>query len=511
MSEKLFTILRYSHHFSVAVNTSHAKDYAMAFAKKYAVMGLVKHHGQWIRIIERIYAAANRDRTVFRFHKNQWQPFVEFMGRQGVNASQWDECLVPMYEPTHVGITVRDGWTDKDYQTPIVEYLCDDQPNSKMVALRTGGGKGYVTLKNRAIEGTRTVIVVQAKFMEKWHDEIVEIYKDVTSKDIMMVQGSKHLKALLWLAKSGELTSKFIIISNKTIHSWLKDYDQHGVESLDLGFACLPYEFYETLGAGCRVIDELHLDYHLNFRQDLYTHIPKTIGLSATLLSEDPFQTSMYELAYPLHERWDKLPPSNHIYAFPVYFRFDRPGRIRTAERGDTKYSHNAFEESLMENMEQLENYLELIGHIFEVGYLDHQRPNKRCLILCYTTKLCTLVVDFLKLKYPHLNVKRYVSGDEYEDLMTADVSVSTIGSAGTAVDIEDLVCVILTQAITSIKSNVQSFGRLRELKGEHSNTLFYYFVCTDFGKHMEYDVKKQDALKNRSKGVKPIYTGRVL
>ncbi len=90
----------------------------------------------------------------------------------------------------------------------------------------------------------------------------------------------------------------------------------------------------------------------------------------------------------------------------------------------------------------------------------------------------------------------RYVEDDPYDNVMNADISVSTIGSAGTGLDIPDLTTVILTVAINSSPSNIQGVGRLRQLKDK--KTKFIYLTCSDIPKHREYHERKKVLLKEK-------------
>ena len=115
-----------------------------------------------------------------------------------------------------------------------------------------------------------------------------------------------------------------------------------------------------------------------------------------------------------------------------------------------------------------------------------------------------------LKKKYPQFDIRRYVSEDPWENLLEPDIIVSTLGSAGTAVDIPNLSTCILTNAIQSIQANRQSFGRLRNLKDNHSLE-FVYFVCEDIPKHLDYHVAKKEMMMQRAKSFRDVYSGVVV
>ena len=100
----------------------------------------------------------------------------------------------------------------------------------------------------------------------------------------MVVRGSQHMTTLIELAKENLLTAKIIIITNTTFRMFIDDYEENNQTSM---YGCKPIELFPLLKAGVRLIDEVHQDFHLNFKIDLYTHIHTTINLTATLKSDN--------------------------------------------------------------------------------------------------------------------------------------------------------------------------------------------------------------------------------
>ena len=108
------------------------------------------------------------------------------------------------------------------------------------------------------------------------------------------------------------------------------------------------------------------------------------------------------------------------------------------------------------------------------------------------------MLTRFFATEYPKLDVRRYTSDDSYENLMDADVIISTLQSAGTAVDIPGLRVVFNTVVTASEIRNKQSHGRLRELKD--AAVLYYYFYCEDVDKHEEFHKSRVEHLRPYSK-----------
>ena len=65
--------------------------------------------------------------------------------------------------------------------------------------------------------------------------------------------------------------------------------DEYEVKKSNNMYGCNPEDFFNLINVGIRLIDEVHQDFHLNFKIDLYTNVKKTISLSATLQSDNKF------------------------------------------------------------------------------------------------------------------------------------------------------------------------------------------------------------------------------
>ena len=178
-------------------------------------------------------------------------------------------------------------------------------------------------------------------------------------------------------------------------------------------------------------------------------------------------------------------------------YRVEQPWLLRTSEYGNSSYSHNAFEKGIMKNKSLMNGYRLMISQAAKEYYIKIASPGDKLLIYCSTVDMCTKVVEHLKTIFPDKSVMRYVDSDPYENLMTPDIRVTTLLSAGTGMDVPGLISVILTTAITSSQANIQGFGRLREIKDKKQ--YFVYFVCQDVQKHLTYHLKKKELLQKSS------------
>jgi hypothetical protein len=109
---------------------------------------------------------------------------------------------------------------------------------------------------------------------------------------------------------------------------------------------------------------------------------------------------------------------------------------------------------------------------------------------------MVTVIMNYLKQQYPDKDIRRYIQGEPYENIMEADITITTIMSSGTALDIPNLRTVIALINISSSPANIQLLGRLRKLPDR--SVKYYYVYCNQIRKQVEYHTKKFDLFKDR-------------
>lgn len=510
--DKLITITIGTHFFKLTNISPRVRKQVIDMALGYVRYGLqTVRRNEVAQVALAVYAGATKDREEFRFHINQFDEFMIKLKLDYVPESLIEIIHKPIPEPKKVCFNVKPMWVPREVQVPIIDYLtADEGSRSRFVGLQTGSGKTAISLLAVAKIGFRLIIIIRPMYIGKWTQDLSKYY-DIKPERIMAVQGLGQLQALFMLAKNDQLQdTDAIIVSNKTMQIYIKLYEQHKESLLDLGYETLPENFFETL-QGIRLIDEVHQDFHLNFKLDLYTNVYRSISLSATLINRDPFMERVYEVAYPTRFRYKDVELDKYIDSFSIHYRFRSVERIRASERSGNSYSHNAFEESLLKHRDKtyLLNYFKLIKFTVEHSFMQDYKPGERLIIFCYRTDFCQYVVDFLQKEYPKLNIKRFTADDPDENMYESDIRVTTLGSGSTAHDVARLKAAILTVAVDSVQSNVQALGRLRKLPDMAPR--FYFLVCDDIPKHRQYAKSKEEMLRHRAKSFKAFHAPFIL
>lgn len=489
----------YSHHFKVGGFGRSVKDALLSYCKNIALYGLKKvGQRKFVWAMLRVFVGVTKDREEFRIHANLLDDFLIHLSNNGIYQKQVWIVRHPVYEPKSVDLIYKDPRTPREMQGEIIDYILEPG-KTKVVTLDPGQGKTFIALRAISILEQVTFINIKAMYIEKWIGDIHEAF-DIKPGELMVVKGNSNLKKLMELAVAGELEAKIIICSNMTFFNYLKTYEAYGKEIKDLGYPLLPEEFFESLGVGLRLIDEVHQDFHLNFRQDLYTHVPTTLSLSGTLDSDNEFINRMYAVMFPPAERFHRHQRDIYVSVEALVYRIHHvDNRLNYTNKALKSYSHIKFEQSMMKNKNLLTSYVNMVCDIVQKRFVNLREHGQKMVIYHSTVELCGIVAGELKRRQAALEVTRYVSEDDYEEMLECDIIVSTLKSLGTAIDVPGLRTVLLTDALGSKQANLQCMGRLRRLKDWPDTTPeFLYLVCDDIQKHKDYHYKKKEVFSGR-------------
>jgi len=498
MAEKHFEIETFSHNFKVTVLTGLGRDIIRRFGSQFIQYQFSRKRGESFRTIAAVYSTREGRSNVFRFHINQLPGFLEMIKGSFLDE---DSYTITAHEPNlgvEVKLEVRPEWVLRPHQIEIPGFLNDPSETNQLVGIQTGKGKTVSALYSAAQVGRRTGIVVRAQFTSQWAQACLDTLK-LKRKDVMVIKGGEALEKVLDLARKKKLKAKILIFSNKTLQAYLKAFEGNPELFVNLGHTH-PQEIYPTLGIGLIINDEVHLDFHLNYCMYSYMHTGRSYALSATLIDDDQFMERMYSIVFPKKNRFGGGEYVKYVATTAVLWNLYTPQKIRTTEYGSTTYSHTAFEKSIAKHIPTLNNYMRLIDDVVNIGFVRHKdrQPGFRLLILVATIDFATRLTKFLREQHPDLDIRRYVDDDPYENLLEPDIRVSTILSSGTGHDIKKLFCTIMTTGVRSPKSNLQAFGRTREMS-DGTTPRFYYMACKDIPKQMDYHFAKSELLKSRS------------
>ena len=450
-----------------------------------------------IQTPDKVFVSEVKSERAFFLHTNQFLHLLHHLKGMGIEPKDATKEDARQYEIVQENYKVREHWVLRDTQVPIVEFLLDKPVRSKMVSLQTGGGKTMLSLCALAKVGHRIGIVILPTFVDQWVKAIAAIH-ECTTKDVMVVQGSKALRGLVAMARDGELTAKYFIFSNRTLQEFINKYEEDPEQTVQsYGFS--PIELFPIIGVGSLLVDETHMHFHSTYKILLHANVRFQVGLSATLISDDAVVSRIHQVVYPPECVYDsgKLDKYIDVYALSYFVPPQSLPKIKTSNHGSKSYSHTAFEQSVSRIPEMRQYYENLINGTVQIFYLDKYEKGDKCMIFVATVKFATTLTQRFALKYPHLKVRRYVEEDPSSNLEEADIIITTVISAGTGLDIPNLRVVVQTVCISSTPANIQNLGRLRKLP-DGKDTRFCYLFAENLNKQRNYHYKRLEIFQNR-------------
>jgi len=353
----------------------------------------------------------------------------------------------------------------------------------------------YVVTHNTVIASDAVIklnyrlgILILPKYIDKWIGDVKDL-TNVDDEDIYIVRGGN---SLIDLMEEENPTYKIIIFSMRTVANYIKQY-----EETVFTYPVEPGRLMEHLGIGTLLNDETHQEHHALFKASLYFEVRKLIGLSATLVSNQADVNAMYQILLPDKKRISNLLEyEKYLNVKAINYRLEFTRGIQYQRQQG--YSHNLYEQSIMRNNVLLRDYIDMILYYIAEGYISRRKQGEKLLIFAASIRMCTILRNYVSDVYKNLDVRRYVEDDPYENLMEGDIVITTVLSAGTAIDVANLITVIQTISISSLQSNLQAAGRLRKLKDRE--VWYYYTYTRDIDKQYKMHKDRRQAIQHTTK-----------
>lgn len=515
----MLIVTRFSHFFVVEGGTYEETEFLYQVSKRFEEWDMVKRAGRWERELKAVYCIQGNGSHPYRFHIGAWSLFTTQLMARGWKP---EDCLVirdaPMYDYPTIDIKMRENFKPREEQIPFIEYTkqapaeyspitTGRETHRKFINLQTGKGKGITSMFAVEYYEGRVLVVVKPKYVAKWWLEFKE-KMELTDENFCFIGGDNPItgkkqdagKSLLTAIKnSGDPESqiKVYIASNATLRNWITDFETMPIEEYRATYPIRPDQLCKKLGIALRLIDELHEEYHCNFRIDLYTHVPLSISMSATLVDKKPFMNSMYLLMHAKNERSPELEYEKICNVLEMRFKFWNPQKLRTKSYGRESYNHFELEKSIMRHVPTKMHYFELIDWALNESFFQHKDYKKghKALIFCFSIEMCTELTKYLAMKHRSHSVARYVAIDSEDKLLNTEIVVTTYQNAGTGFDIKGLLGIVQSIAIGSDKANLQIIGRARPHEDRSVVPTFAFFACEDIPAHLRYAKEKKELL----------------
>lgn len=452
--------------------------------------------GRYEQTLTAVYGGGFANREQFCFHNGTMKRLIAIVADMDANIKPVINHH-DLWDSVDVKIEMKDLRPPKDNQPEAIAHGLSEG-NIKAICLGPGRGKTFVFNRIVFEVQKRVCMIIRSAYVDKWEEDIPKAHI-VEKGDIRKVKGSKELMKLMADALAGNLTEKYILISNSTYRNYLKMYEMSNNGVKDLGFPLTPHELMGALGVEILGIDEVHQDFHFNHRCIIYSHVPKIVCLSGTIDPDNSFKSEVTDLTFPRASRFIEPPPPPYLRAKALQYTLSNLNLIKWKHRGRSEYSQAALEKSIMHYPKILAKYRDMVMDISNISFIESvYKPGRKLLIFAGTKKMCTILADAFTKRYPQLKVRRYIGEDPYSHIGEADILVSTTKSCGTAVDIPGLAISVMTEAVNDTQANLQHLKRLRkpEEGPDYFTPEFLYLLCVNIPQHMNYHKHKVDIFR---------------
>lgn len=435
----------------------------------------------------------------YGYHKNLYPKLLQLFKDNNIPPEEIETSYLLPYKAAPNNVQLSDSLKLRDHQPKVIDFICSKEgilANVVVIPLQTGMGKTLTSLYSISRLKERASLTMSARYMQSWIDDIAKFYKGDSSQYKIVKKGSE-LKLLIDDALNDKIRHlNLIIFSIDILRDYFKEFELTGKST----YGCNPEDLYKVLGVGIRFTDEAHENIHFNFVHDINTHVNKSVYLSATIESHEHFTNELYAILFPINARLQGLKWNKYIIGTALGYKLRHPKRVKCM--GAQGYSHTEYEKYIMLSKELTEHYFRMCMFFMEKGFVQKYQPKQKLLVYFSTIDMCNLFTEYVKshISNKSLKISSFVEADEADTLVENDVLMSTPGKSGTGRNIIGLVTVISTIAIKSMQSNTQTSGRLRDIRemfpGVDAN--FYYLVCTDIKKHMDYHNLRLELFKNQ-------------
>lgn len=504
-------IIRYSHGFMARGVSQHENYLLQNFHRE-----LTNYELQWrgrgrppIKVQGKTFAFRTEDKRTIHYHINLYGEFLAYCREYNIFINSVTD------KPLGVGKPLRATFKHDEFilrpgQVPIAEFILEEGGVTRLVGAEPGFGKTAVACYAAAAFNKRVAIVASATYMDKWLEDCTKHFNGAEGRVMGVVGTSKLLKAID-LARAGKLDDiDFFFFSNETLRSYYKRY-----RSGDLEPHQYPYNLYEELGIGFKIVDEAHESFYDVFIGSSLSNVAKEVSLSATIYREHEHTDKMVDIAYQQEDQIFGSAKKGHVALYNVSYQFAKPQYVRYSYDGE-KYNQQAYEDQTIMNSRTpklLEQYLNMIVKYVREQYVNIAKPKQTCLVYCGKVEMCAIVRDRLTKEFPDKVVTKLTGEDPEDNFHNSDICVSTVGSAGTAKDKYGLITIVSTVSMSSSIGNIQLTGRLRAPRGEweQQTPQCWNLYCPQIKSHMNALEARTRQLSSKTKSITNIDSGIVL
>ena len=492
-----------THFFAVTSKSPHVTNSIYSFALK-----LVEYEFKWdpmlrknTRVIGRVWGGKVNNGSHYRYPISLLPEFLQFLDRRGIPQRKLLIKKLPLYEPAVASFKLAKEYVPRGYQEEGINFsfnLKNEGMHSSLLMMPTGSGKTVTLLAFAARLGQRIGMFVAPAHFDSWVKYFKQ-YLNIPEEKVYEIRGSKSIRKLFALCEHDEYDFDATLFSMRTLSDFFTAYEEDPQTCIDL-YGGTPFELWSATKIGLLGGDEVHENLGAVYWLHTFIHGPFHLGLSATMLHKDANVEARQLEIYPQVKRFDNIPLPKHVRLlnYGYYFENFEGDKIQMSFPRRTTFSQAAFEGSIMKNRKCKTRLLMMVHFIVEEYHLKRKNPGEKMALFFYRIDVVEEVVKYLRSQYPKMDIRRFIEDDPLSEILEAEITVTTVGKAGTGIDVPVLVTVYSFVNMDSWQKNIQLLGRLREPKPGESEKLFIQGYPVNIKKLEDYKAGRDKLFEKR-------------
>lgn len=343
----------------------------------------------------------------------------------------------------------------------ILKMKKDRTNRERLVSLKPGSGKTYVTINAISQLGKKPMIIVDTiALAEQWKEQFL-FHTDLNEEDIGIISGQDTIKK-----EFSRNRSKVLIALHKTINSLLEK-DPNALN-----------HFNKKVGIGIRVFDECHTNFRNICQINALSNVEYSIYLSATPARSNYQDNTLYDKVFQNVRQYNGKDLEGDPYHTVILSKFDSYPNIEEKLSVKTRYGFSASrwaEYILDSGYEKFYEHVSML--IKKLGLIERK---KKTFIILPTLALIQQLKTDLEKEYK-IDVGTFIGELKKEkrwDEAKKMLVLTNDKIFDKAIDIPDLEVLINCVPFASAVKNEQVMGRLRYKEGKSSILI----DITDFG-----------------------------
>lgn len=457
-------------------------------------------YGSYRYQISHRFGIFSPDNTEYRMAKKFLVDLKDFLSLLQINTDNLKENILPIIEPVNTTF----NWLDKEMtprneeQVEYCDFIVQEDKNLVVINAPPGCGKTIMTIIGFVKMGYRVVLTVLPRYVPIWVTAFKEKLK-LTSEDVLNVS-EWDMNELYDAFKNNTVNPKIVFFQLTRIDGYLKRMAEYpnDIPHLD--------KLFEVMRPGVRIVDEAHESIYSVYSSLMYGNLKKTVALSATLKGDDEFVNKIYNGIFP-YSAYIRPPTYDKYMEVITYYHRMNVNKYRIRTEGFGGYQHTLYENSILKNKHVFERYYQMCKQAFQLKYMEGRREGQKAIFFFATVAMCNKFGERLMKDYPDEDIFVFTGEISKKKGMSAsyrdhDIVISTPGSLGTGKDIPKLYIVFSGVSVSSSQRIDQMTGRLRDIKQwwPDLDPIYLTFVCRDINKQVQYDWKKKQVVKKKTK-----------